>query len=319
VGELDDYLVMIRAVSKMDLEIDESTKSELFVDVKIKAYQGLPQLNRFTSELHLFGIDQEARNSIDMDFVSDCNDCKSGMKVFKSTGILLRHMVSDDVLASIFWLHFGEKARKEFQFRYLGPIQATSINVNQFEMFHRSVLSQEVMLSSFNETFICPISLDSDFILREKLRRDCEAHMSKIPSNSPMIAIPLPVDFAPVTLATTMKGFSLKKLCQYVESCALKAQVLIHNINLVRKSQQNKITGIAINFESSLITSYQFMRYLIHHIQTAATPSHSKDSLRGRCTNTTRTCCCAPTSTPWCEWWPTLLLTPMTRHTCTPP
>ena len=89
------------------------------------------------------------------------------------------------------------------------------------------------MLHSFQDIIVTNSFEDFDAITPQ-LNADCNGYMEihEQDISSSMLVLPLPSSLAAFAKDKTMS------YCSCVEICALETQILLHNIQLVRKSQE---------------------------------------------------------------------------------
>ena len=245
-GELNDHLVVLKA-EIAQLEMAKSSKCQTIVTVKVKTCPDNVLLGLAATDftlggswgprvLHLYAVVGEGNQfkSQHLESIAGCNDLQIGFEVLSNMCIALTQELSEDLLREKFILNFGKSAWKEYQFKQIVTIDVTDASeYRKLVFFHRSAYLRELMLHSFQDIIVTNSYEDFDAITPQ-LNADCNGHMEihEQDISSSMLVLPLPSSLAAFA---TDKAMSY---CSCVEICALETQILLHNIHLVRKSQE---------------------------------------------------------------------------------
>jgi hypothetical protein len=242
--ELNDNLVIAKDGVAKNGELNNekivNADSAPEIEVKVKLVPDVLYCHRAPAggtELHFYDVNGPDDGRENMLPVAGCNDCEAGLDVLSKVGLAFREKISNDILSTAFSLHFGKEAWKEYQLRYLGSAILTREQLCSINFFHSSAFLGERMLSSATSSFIDVRSVHSPSW--EHIRAKEENHPA-------MYVIPLPFrkDDGRRTVAVDILQ-SPREYTPFVEVCAMEAQVMMHNIAVVRSTQSG--TGTRLN------------------------------------------------------------------------
>ena len=242
-GELTDNLTVIRTeVNK--LQLTKKSEGEKVVQVKIKTQPDMFSNSDNNSccssaliTLYLYVLDDDTCESKHLELLAGCHDSKIGFEIISSTAIALRTMAT--CLSDPFILNFGTTAWKEYRFKYFGKVDLNHSEYEKVVLLHRSTYLRELMLSSFEGKIIVIHNEDDLNNKRNQLREDCLKKIQSLSEDSTILVVPLPLLSGSNVIDKGVLASSVA-FADYAERSAFESQILMHNIDTVRKTQSKK-------------------------------------------------------------------------------